>query len=143
VPAPKLCVISAKTGTGLAGLCGTILRLYESWNAKIKTNALNNWLKQRTTQNPPPLFKGREVKIKYISQTKIRPPSFTVFTNFKDGLPVGYLRYLSNSLAKDFGLDGVAARFFIQETENPYSKKSKERLTRSRPQTGYKQRSKK
>jgi GTP-binding protein len=123
VVSPQFCVISAKTGDGLQNLYKTIFRLYESWNTKIKTNALNNWLKQRVAHNPPPLLNGKQVKIKYITQTKIRPPSFVVFANMKDGISVSYLRYLANCLIKDFNLHGILARFTARETENPFANK--------------------
>jgi GTP-binding protein len=132
VVSPQFCVISAKTGDGLYNLYKTIFRLYEAWNTKIKTNALNNWLKQRVSHNPPPLLNGKQVKIKYITQTKIRPPSFVVFTNMKDGISISYLRYLANSLIKDFGLNGILARFTARETENPYSNKGSERLKKEK-----------
>jgi GTP-binding protein len=129
---PQFCLISAKTGDGIHSLYRTMFMLYERWNTKIKTNALNNWLKQRVLQNPPALLKGRVIKIKYITQTKIRPPSFTIFVNIKAGITFDYLKYLSNSLVKDFGLFGILVRFSVQETENPYVNKSKERLSKSR-----------
>jgi GTP-binding protein len=128
VVSPQFCIISAKEGQGLQAFYRTIFRLYESWNTKIKTNALNNWLKQRVRQNPPPLLNGRAVKVKYITQTKIRPPSFVIFVNMKEGISVSYLRYLANSLIKDFNLHGIIARFSARETENPFVNKSKERL---------------
>lgn len=124
VVSPQFCFISAKTGDGLVNLYRTIFKLYENWNTKIKTNALNNWLKQRVAKNPPPLLNGREVKIKYITQTKIRPPSFTVFANRKDAVTYSYLRYLANALIKDFGLEGIVARFSVQVSENPYAHKA-------------------
>lgn len=120
---PQFCFISAKTGEGLINLYKTIFKLYENWNTKIKTNALNNWAKQRVGKNPPPLLNGKEVKVKYVTQTRIRPPSFAIFVNKKEGISYSYLRYLSNALIKDFSLDGVVARFSVKTTENPYHKK--------------------
>lgn len=120
VVAPQFAIISAKNGEGLPNLYRTIFKLYETWNTKIKTNALNNWLKLRVGKNPPPLLNGKEVKIKYITQTKIRPPTFIIFTNRKDGISTNYLRYLSNSLIKDFELNGIIARISVRMTENPY-----------------------
>jgi GTP-binding protein len=130
VVAPQFAIISAKTGEGLHNLYRTIFRLYETWNTKVKTNALNNWLKQRVAKNPPPLLKGKEVRIKYITQTKIRPPTFVVFTNFKEGISINYLRYLANSLIKDFSLNGVIARIGVRETENPYAHKAVDKKKR-------------
>lgn len=120
VVSPSVCIISAKTGEGLQNLYRTIFRLYEAWNTKIKTNALNNWIKQRVAQNPPALLNGKQVKVKYIAQSKIRPPSFVIFVNRKEGITVQYLRFLANSLVKDFGLGGIVVRFSARETENPY-----------------------
>lgn len=120
VVAPNFAIISAKTGQGLQNLYKTIFKLYEAWNTKIKTNALNNWLKQRVAQNPPALLKGKEVRLKYITQTKIRPPTFVVFSNREEGVSRSYLRYLANSLVKDFGLTGILVRFGVRQMDNPY-----------------------
>jgi GTP-binding protein len=122
---PEFCIISAKEGTGLRALYRKIFELYEGWNTKIKTNALNNWLIQKIRLQPPPLLKGKEVRIKYISQIKIRPPTFAVFTNRKEGITDSYIRFLSNSIIKDFNLPGISVRISVRETENPYANKGK------------------
>lgn len=121
---PVFAVISALNGDGIQVLYQKIFTTHEGWNTKIKTNALNNWLKQRMAQNPPPLLNGKEVRIKYIAQTKIRPPTFVIFANRKEGISISYLRYLSNSIVKDFGLTGITVRIFARETENPYAHKA-------------------
>jgi GTP-binding protein len=117
---PEFAIISALNGEGLEALYRKMFTIYDKWNTKIKTNALNNWLKARTSQNPPPLHKGREVRLKYAAQTKIRPPTFVVFANKKEGIPASYLRFLSNSIIKDFNLTGIMARVSIRASENPY-----------------------
>lgn len=117
---PTFVIISAKTGEGLNPMYKKIINLYEGWNTKIKTNALNNWLRQRVAQNPPALLNGKEVKIKYIAQVKIRPPTFVIFVNKKDGISVSYLRYLANAIVKDFNLTGITVRISAKEKENPY-----------------------
>lgn len=120
---PKFCIISAKSGTGLQILYRKIFELYTAWNTKIKTHSLNKWLLQRVRLQPPPLLNGKEVKIKYISQIKIRPPTFILFVNKKQGITASYLRFLSNSIIKDFDLPGVGVRITVKENENPYAPK--------------------
>lgn len=120
---PCFVYISAKTSYGFANLHKSIVKLYDNWNTRIKTSALNKWCELRLKQNPPPYYKGRSVKIKYITQIKTRPPAFIVFASNKDAIKASYIRYISNSIAKDFNLTGIPFKVEIRDGSgsNPYS----------------------
>ena len=99
------------------------IRIYNLWNKKITTSKLNDWLGFALEQHPLPLQKGgRRVRIKYMTQTKIRPPTFKLFSNNPEKITDSYTRYLINNLRAAFNLPGVPIRFIYTKTENPYVK---------------------
>lgn len=99
---------------------------FEVWNKKISTSKLNQWIEYTTEHHQLPLAKnGKRVRIKYVLQTKQRPPTFKFFVNHVDGVNPTYQKYLINSLREVFDLPGVPIRIDFDKTENPYSKKKK------------------
>ena len=118
VPTVKL---SAKTGLNVKKLIETAFEIRGVWNRRVSTAALNEWLDQVTLSHPPPLSKQkRRIKIRYITQAKIRPPTFVAFTTRPVDLPESYNRYLLNSLRETFDFDGVPLRLLVRKPENPY-----------------------
>ena len=113
-----VCPISCVNGEGLENLWDTVVQCYKDWNQRISTGALNRWLMKAISEHSPPLVRGRRIKIRYITQIKTRPPTFTIFGNQLKMLPLSYHRYLSHSLQKHFSLVNVRLRFHT--TENPY-----------------------
>ena len=101
------------------------LDIYQLWNKKISTSKLNDWLGFVLDRHPLPIQKklGRRVRIKYITQTKTRPPTFKLFTNDPDSITESYQRYLINSIRDDFGMQGVPIRLQFIKSDNPYAKK--------------------
>ncbi|WP_341764334.1 ribosome biogenesis GTPase Der [Candidatus Tisiphia endosymbiont of Beris chalybata] len=99
------------------------IKIYALWNKKITTSKLNDWLSFVTQDHPLPLQKGgRRVRIKYMTQTKTRPPTFKLFSNNPEKITDSYTRYLVNQLREAFDLPGVPIRFIYIKTENPYVK---------------------
>lgn len=97
------------------------IKIYALWNKKIVTSKLNHWLGFALEQHPLPLQKGgRRVRIKYMTQTKTRPPTFKLFSNNPEKITDSYTRYLVNNLREAFNLPGVPIRFTYTKTENPY-----------------------
>ncbi|WP_342279197.1 ribosome biogenesis GTPase Der [Candidatus Tisiphia endosymbiont of Myopa tessellatipennis] len=97
------------------------IKIYALWNKKIATSKLNHWLGFALEQHPLPLQKGgRRVRIKYMTQTKTRPPTFKLFSNNPEKITDSYTRYLVNNLREAFNLPGVPIRFTYTKTENPY-----------------------
>lgn len=116
--------LSAETGQGVKKLLPTVFSIYDTWNKRVPTAALNRWLSDALDTNPPPTTKGRRIKIRYATQVKTRPPTFSLFVSRSSALPDSYVRYLMNDLRQRFGLDGVAIRIFLREGDNPYHDKN-------------------
>lgn len=114
---------SAKTSKkpNLEKIYSLSFELMETWNKRMSTSKLNDWLADVLQEHPPPLHKGKRVKLRYITQIKSRPPTFALFTtsNIKQ-LKDSYQRYLLNRLREDFGFDHVPLRLLIRKSDNPY-----------------------
>jgi GTP-binding protein len=116
-----LVTLSARTGQNLDKLMSAVLDAHETWNRRAATPELNRWLEAALEAHPPPLVKGRRIKLRYMTQTKIRPPTFQLFGNQLDVLPEAYLRYLVNGLRERFDLPGVPVRMLLRKGKNPYA----------------------
>ena len=81
----------------------------------------NRWFEQALTRHPPPLVKGRRLKLRYITQAKARPPTFVVFGTRTEQLPEDYQRSLVTSLRETFDLPGTPIRLQLRGTRNPYA----------------------
>ncbi len=112
--------ISALTGKNLDRLLPAVAETYERWSKRVPTAALNRWLGPMVEAHPPPMAKGRRVKVRYITQVATRPPSFVLFVSQADALPDSYLRYLANGLREAFDLKGVPIRLKQRAGRNPY-----------------------
>ncbi len=113
--------MSAKTGRGIDRLLPTVLNIYELWNKRISTAALNRWLEDILAHHPPPLSSGKRIRLRYMTQAKTRPPTFVVFASRPTGLPESYNRYLINALREDFELPGIPIRLHTKKGKNPYA----------------------
>lgn len=118
-----LIACSALTGEGIDKLMPAILKIHERWNKRVATAALNRWLADTVEAHPPPLAGGRRVKIRYVTQTKPRPPTFAAFVNRPKALPESYRRYLVNSLRDAFDFNGIPIRLMFRQGKNPYAKR--------------------
>ncbi len=116
--------VSALKREGLDKLMAAVVKIYTRWNSRVPTAPLNKWFADVTSDYPPPLGKNkRRIKLRYITQAKIRPPSFFIFSSNPEGLPESYLRYLTNSLRDTFDFGGVPIRITVRKTGNPYAEK--------------------
>jgi len=116
-----LVMFSGLTGKSIDRLLPAIERVQIDWSAKLKTSDLNDWLIEKTQKHNPPSANGRPVRLKYISQTKTRPPTFVIKTSREDAIPESYKRYLINGLREDFDLPGVPIRMHVRAGNNPYA----------------------
>ena len=112
--------ISVRTGKNLDRLLPLVVQAHERWSTRIATAPLNRWLAEATAAHPPPMAKGRRVKIRYATQVSTRPPTFVLFVSQAGALPDSYLRYLTNSLRAAFELPGVPLRLRLRTGTNPY-----------------------
>jgi GTP-binding protein len=113
--------VSGLKGRNLDGLLDAAIGAYDIWNTKVATPDLNRWLHEVEAAHPPPMAHGRRNRLKYISQPKARPPTFTLFCAQPKDLPDSYLRYLENELRHDFELPGTPIRFLLRKSRNPYA----------------------
>lgn len=121
--AAPLVMLSALRGKGLDALMKAVMTVEEVWNKRISTSKLNNWLRAAIAQNPPPMDKGRRIKVKFATQIKTRPPTFALWSNIEGELPPSYQRYLVNSMRTHLKLPGVPMRFMLKKSSNPYADK--------------------
>jgi GTP-binding protein len=113
--------LSAETGRGLDRLMPAVAKAHADWSTKVKTSDLNEWLRLAVERHPPPSVDGRRIRLKYIAQTKARPPTFVLFANRADQLPDSYRRYLINSIRQSFDLPGAPIRITVKSGANPYA----------------------
>ncbi len=112
---------SALTGRGVGRLLPAALDAFEVWNRHVGTGPLNRWLQEMTERHPPPLAAGRRIRLRYITQAKVRPPTFVLFASRPEELPEAYLRYLVNGLRETFGLAGTPVRLYTRKGRNPFA----------------------
>lgn len=129
VPNVKGCPIvpiSALYSKNIDKLMDSALLVYNEWNQYIKTSDLNNWLRNIEKEHTPPLFRGKSVRLKYITQAKKRPPTFVLFTNSPERLEkTSYSKFLLNRIREDFSLKNTVVRLLLRKAENPYEKGKK------------------
>ncbi|MBI3198031.1 MAG: ribosome biogenesis GTPase Der, partial [Rhodospirillales bacterium] len=87
---------SALTGRGVERLMPKVFETYDIWNKRLTTPILNRWLREMETLHPPPLAKGRRIRLRFMTQTKIRPPTYMISVSQPEELGDDYLRFLVN-----------------------------------------------
>jgi GTP-binding protein len=123
VAGAPLVAISAVTGEGVDHLTSAILEADRAWNRRVGTAELNRFIEGVLQRHAPPAVHGRRVRLRYMTQTKARPPTFALFGNQLKSLPQAYLRYLQNALRDAFDLKGTPVRFLLRQAKNPYDPK--------------------
>ncbi len=118
-------VLSAKAGQGLDRLMEAVMQAHAVWNRRLPTAALNRFLGEAISANPPPAISGRRFRLDYITQPKSRPPTFVLFSARAEALPETYRRYLINGLRENFALPGTPIRLTLRAKANPYVKKKR------------------
>ena len=111
---PKL-FISVKNNLRIPSVLDEAIRVFDARRTKIKTAALNEYVKKVTLKYPPPGVKGKHLKIKYVTQVHHSPPILAFYTNHPDLFPISYKRYLENQLRKNFDLEGVPIRISFRQ----------------------------
>ncbi len=107
--------ISAKTGQRTDKLFGLIYYTVEQNARRIPTGRLNELLSYATARVQPPSDKGKRLKVYYLTQPSVKPPTFVCFCNRKDLFHFSYQRYIENQIREAFGLDGTPIRLIIRE----------------------------
>lgn len=112
--APRL-FISAETGQRVNRVFEMIQTVSQNQNLRIRTGVLNDVLYEATAMNQPPSDKGRPLKIYYMTQVSIKPPTFILFVNDKELMHFSYLRYIENQMRDAFGFKGTPIHFIVRE----------------------------
>jgi GTP-binding protein len=115
--------VSALSGRGTEKLMQAVFEVYETWNKRLPTAALNRWFTDALERHSPPASAGRRIKLRYITQSNARPPTFIIFCSRPEDLPDAYLRYLVNGLRESFDLWSVPIRMHLRKPKNPYDDK--------------------
>lgn len=109
---------SALSGFNVNKLMPLVTRTYDLWNTRIKTSILNRWLYEINDRHPPPSSQGRKTKLRYITQSSARPPTFILFSNNPRLLNDSWIRFATNDLRKAFNLPGIPIRFKVRRSRD-------------------------
>ena len=110
-----LLFVSAKTGQRIPKLFDALETVIQNHSLRIATGVVNEILMEAVAMQQPPSDKGRRLKIYYMTQVSVKPPTFVVFVNDKRLMHFSYTRYLENKIREAFGFAGTPLRFLIRE----------------------------
>ena len=115
LPYAEIVFVSAKTGQRLPKLFDTLEVVIQNHSLRIATGVLNDILAEAVAMQQPPSDKGRRLKIYYMTQVSVKPPTFVIFVNSKKLMHFSYTRYLENKIREAFGFSGTPLKFFVRE----------------------------
>ena len=115
MPYAELVFISAKSGQRLPRLFETIDAVIENQTLRIQTGVLNEILSEAVAMQQPPSDRGKRLKIFYMTQVGVKPPTFVIFVNDKELMHFSYTRYIENKVRDAFGFRGTSLKFIIRE----------------------------
>ena len=115
MPYAEILFISAKSGQRLNKLFELIDVVIENKSMRVATGVLNEIVPEAVAMQQPPSDKGKRLKIYYITQAAVKPPTFVIFVNDKELMHFSYTRYLENRIRDTFGFRGTALKFIIRE----------------------------
>ena len=115
MPYAEILFISAKTGQRIPKLFDALETVIQNHSLRIATGVVNEILMEAVAMQQPPSDKGRRLKIYYMTQVSVKPPTFVVFVNDKRLMHFSYTRYLENKIREAFGFAGTPLRFLIRE----------------------------
>ena len=115
MPYAEILFISAKTGQRLPKLFETIDMISENHAMRVSTGVLNEIMAEAVAMQQPPSDKGKRLRLYYITQVSVKPPTFVIFVNDKELMHFSYTRYIENQIRETFGFRGTPLRFIIRE----------------------------
>lgn len=115
IPYAEILFISALTGQRVTKLFESIDVVLENQSLRIKTGVLNEIMSEAVALQQPPTDKGKRLKLFYITQTGIKPPTFVIFCNDKELFHFSYQRYIENKIREAFGFSGTSIKLIIRE----------------------------
>ena len=114
-PYAEILFVSAKSGQRLTKLYDLIDAVSENHARRVPTGLLNEVLTQAMVMQQPPSDKGKLLRIYYMTQVAVKPPTFVLFVNDKELMHFSYTRYIENQIRKTFGFQGTPLRFLVRE----------------------------
>ncbi len=118
MPYAEILFISAETGQRLPKLFETIDMVIANQNMRVATGVLNEIMAEAVALQQPPTDKGKRLKLYYITQVSVKPPTFVVFVNDRQLMHFSYTRYLENKIRDTFGFKGTSLKFIIRERKD-------------------------
>jgi len=115
MPYAEILFISAKTGQRLGKLYETIDAVIENTTLRVSTGVLNEIMSEAVAMQQPPSDKGKRLRLYYITQVSVKPPTFVIFVNDKELMHFSYTRYIENQIRNAFGFKGTPLKFIIRE----------------------------
>ena len=115
MPYAEIMYVSAATGQRLNRLYDMIDMVIENQTLRIATGVLNEIMTEAVAMQQPPSDKGKRLKLYYITQVAVKPPTFVIFVNDKELMHFSYTRYLENKIREAIGFRGTSLKFFIRE----------------------------
>lgn len=117
MPYAEIIYISAVTGQRTGKLFEMIDEVRESATLRVQTGVLNEIMAEATAMQQPPSDKGKRLKLYYITQVSVKPPTFVIFVNDKELMHFSYTRYIENQIRDTFGFRGTPLKFIIRERQ--------------------------
>lgn len=114
----EIMYVSAETGQRLNKLYDKIDMVIENQTLRIATGVLNEIMAEAVAMQQPPSDKGKRLKLYYITQVAVKPPTFVIFVNDKELMHFSYTRYLENKIREAFGFRGTSLKFFVRERKD-------------------------
>lgn len=118
MPYAEMMFVSAQTGQRLPKLFEMIDMVLENQSQRVQTGVLNEIMSEAVALQQPPSDKGKRLKLYYITQVSIKPPTFVIFVNDKELMHFSYTRYLENKIRDTFGFRGTSLKFIIRERKD-------------------------
>ena len=115
VPYASVIYISAKSGQRVHKLFELLDTVIQNHQLRIATGVLNEIMMEAVAMQQPPTDKGKRLKLFYITQVSVKPPTFVIFVNDKKLMHFSYQRYIENKIREAFGFAGTPIRIFIRE----------------------------
>lgn len=115
MPYAEIIYISAMTGQRLGKLYETIDIVSENHSMRVATGVLNEIMTEAVAMQQPPSDKGKRLRLYYITQVSVKPPTFVIFVNDKELMHFSYTRYIENQIRNSFGFRGTPLKFIIRE----------------------------
>ncbi len=120
--------VSALTGKNTSRIPGKVVEVFRKAHTRLATSEINRFLEEIVSRRPPPAFHGKHVRLYYMTQPQVNPPTFVVFVSHPKGITMPYRRYIINRIRETFGFDGTAIRLVVRpHRDRPEVGKKKKR----------------